>query len=250
MMIDYPSDEKYSLSEEYLMAIQTIHVVFDTNSIFTESERHLFRRDVADIIKTNSERRDLKIKWLLPEVVFHERCFQMQREAQNLLPSLKKIEKLFNLNLDITQMKIDGRVNEIAEQQRKDFVLEILPLDVSFVDWHRLMLDATYRKPPFEPGDKEKGFRDALICETVIQLISSSPLLTILVAKDGYLKQAVDSRARAGKTKNVKFLNSPEELNSFLLTLVEEIDEKFILELQKQAKAYFRGGQQGYPFLS
>jgi hypothetical protein len=38
------------------------------------------------------------------------------------------------------------------------------------VDWNRLIENAVTRRAPFEEGEKEKGFRDALIYECLLQL--------------------------------------------------------------------------------
>ena len=92
------------------------------------------------------------------------------------------------------------------------------------------MIDrAVRRQPPFEfdPESKtEKGFRDAIILETFLQLHEklnlSSPNKLILLSADGLLKTAVEL-ALANRPEFLIF-NSIEGLETYLVALSQEID--------------------------
>lgn len=176
-----------------------LRVVFDTNVLYTGSASDLVKQEVASLIK-ESIFPDLEIQWYLPEMVRHERQYQMQKRALELMPAIAKVEKLLGHNLAITQQTlIDGVEKAISERQgRPGFVA--LPLDYARVDWSELALDAVYRRPPFQDGETEKGFRDRVVVESFLQLVADSPKTAavcriVLVSGDTLVRQALQEPA-------------------------------------------------------
>jgi PIN domain len=151
-----------------------LEVVFDTNVLYTGSASHFLRKEVSDLIDQNSNIPDRTIRWTVPEVVRHERQYQMPDKAYEMLPTIQRLERLLGHNLNITKEILDARVKEVVDHQVQQYHINVRTLDPAGVDWPRVMLDAAYRKPPFQSGEKEKGFRDALILETFMQIVGSS----------------------------------------------------------------------------
>jgi hypothetical protein len=83
-----------------------LKVVFDSNSIFTDTAAFLFKRDVSDLIRANFSHPDLSIRWYLPEVVRCEREYQMRENGFALLSSIERIERVLGHNLNITTSTI------------------------------------------------------------------------------------------------------------------------------------------------
>jgi len=115
-------------------------------------------------------------------------------------------------------------------------------LDASIVDWPRVVRDAAYRVPPFQKGEKEKGFRDAVILESFLQLVHASPRTprfcrVILVTDDGALRDA--AKARTTGAKNVRILTNVGELKGLINTLGARIDEAFVRNIEDAAGKYF-----------
>lgn len=173
-----------------------LRVVFDTSALYTGSESDLVQGEVAAVIKEHSQHPDLEITWYLPHTVRHERQFRMQTKALELLQSIEKLERLLGHRLNITERIIKERVNAAVETQIQNLGLEPLEFDSTRVDWTRLILDACYRRPPFEDSEREKGFRDSLIVETFLQLVENSP-----------------KRERAGQQWEVSFRGTLERDN-------------------------------------
>lgn len=222
--------------------VPELRVVFDTSALYTDSESDLLRQEVVETIRNNSKHSDLHLKWYLPEIVVHERCFQMQNKGQKLLPHIQRLEKLLGHGLNITDEIINRQIGNVIDQQIKEFGLEILKLKINQVDWQRVIKDAAYRVPPFEAGEKEKGFRDALICESAVQLVLDSPVTAnvcriAFITNDDLLAMAVKDRTKAAT--NMRVLSSLEELKSLINTLVAAISEEFVAKIQEKAKAYF-----------
>jgi hypothetical protein len=217
-------------------------VMLDTNALFTGSASDLFRREVATLIEENRGLPDLKIRWIIPEVVRQERQFQMLQAALQYLPTLEKIERLIGHNLNITQEILETRVIEAITRQIEQYGIVIQSLDVSNVDWNRLIKDATNRRPPFELGEKEKGFKDAIIIETFVQIVAGAPVSPaaariILVSNDQSVRNAAN--ARFGSSKNVYILESVDALKGLINTLGSTVDEKYIEDIKDEAAKIF-----------
>jgi hypothetical protein len=138
-------------------------------------------------------------------VVRHERQYQMETEALKLRGAINKIERLLGHNLALTNQTLLYHVKTKIEQKERELGLEEIQLDHGSVDWGALIHAAVYRKPPFEAGDKEKGFRDALVAESFLQLLNASPRTAescrvVLVTSDGLLAEAVKTESQNPRT--------------------------------------------------
>lgn len=219
-----------------------LKVVFDTSVLFTQVASDLVRSEVRSLIEANSHHVDLNIQWCLPSMVVDERRYQMQRKAFDLLPSIIKLEKLLGHNLNITEAILTHRVDEAIASQLKELGIKELNIDINTVDWNALIKQAAFRRPPFDPGEKEKGFRDALIAETFLQLLQNSPATPAIcrlaiVTDDELLAKHI--KETAIEAKNVRVLSNISELESLINTLVSEVTEEFVAELSNKASKYF-----------
>lgn len=216
-----------------------LRVVFDTSAIYTRSEVHLISMPVVSLVREPHQ--DLSIRWYIPYTVRHERQYQMTEDALKLLPYLDRLEMLLGHKLHITPEIIRERVAKSIDGQMQTLGLEELPLSTDKVAWDNLMMDALYRRPPFEVGTKEKGFRDALIVQTFLQLIANSPKTprtcrVILVSKDSLLREAAEANTSAA---NVAVLPSIEDLTGLLNTFASEVTEEFVSSVKTPAAAFF-----------
>jgi hypothetical protein len=219
-----------------------LKIVFDSSALYTGSASNLLNREVVQLIEENSCHPDLTVTWYLPEIVVHERQYQMLRRGLDLLPSIQKLEKLLGHNLNITEAIIQSRVKETVEKELGKYGIQVFSLAADEVDWDEVMLNAAYRRPPFEPGEKEKGFRDALVAETFLQIVGASPVTprvcrVILVTRDRLLGDTI--RNRTPDCSNVRVLETLEEVKSLVNTLVAAVSEDFVEKIQELAKQHF-----------
>lgn len=185
-----------------------LRAVFDTNALYVGSATEVIKLEIVDLIR-GSIFPDLHITWYLPTVVRHERQYQMQEEASKLLPAIVKLEELLGNKLAIAKEHLLERVANKIESRLNTLGVPELKLDNTRVDLSQLALDATYRRPPFQIGEKEKGFRDALLVESFVQLVEESPKTAqsariVLISNDKLVKTAVE--ARLSKSVNVHVL--------------------------------------------
>ena len=219
-----------------------LKVLFDTNILFTRIASDLMRPEVRQLIEENSSHPDLELSWYLPRVVVDERQYQMQQRALQLLPNLKKLERLLDHKLNITPDILATRVEVAINDQIEKMSITILNLDTNAVDWPTVITRAVRREPPFEAGNTEKGFRDCLIAQTFFQLVQDSPTTPghcrlAVVTSDERLTEYV--REETNEAKNVRVLGSVDDLESLINTLVSEVTEDFVSDLKAQAEPFF-----------
>ena len=107
-----------------------LKVVFDTSVLYTGSASDLLNNDSVTIIQNNSDHDDLKIEWYLPEVVIHERKYQMRAQGIKFIPPVKKLERLLGHNLNITEDVIKSRIEKVVEEQIS--ILHIHPIYLDY----------------------------------------------------------------------------------------------------------------------
>lgn len=225
-----------------------LKVMFDTNVLFTQVASDLIRQSVKTIIHENSDHTDLEIEWYLPEVVVGERRYQMVKKASELLPSLQKMERLLGHGFGIGNDTLTLHVDKAIENSIKEHGFNIADIDTNDIDWKELIERSSSRQPPFEDGEKEKGFRDSIIAHSFLQLHKASPVTPnicrlVLVTEDKRLREYVSELSESAK--NIRILSSLDELESLINTLVSSIPEDFALELtEKASKLFFEKDEQ------
>lgn len=222
---------------------QAIHVVFDTSAIFTKEAHYLLAKDVEKLIDSCRQHRDVELVWHLPEVVVDERTAQMQRIAAEHLPAIGRLERLLGNKLNITREGLHERIDAAIRRSVREYGLTISRLDAEAVNWPQLIRRAVYREPPFSDAPKtEKGFRDAIVLETFLQIANSKPRSPgschiALVAGDELLRVAAGTATT--EARNVRVLASVDELKGLINTLVAKVDEEFVAKIRKQAGIFF-----------
>jgi hypothetical protein len=219
-----------------------LNVVFDTNVLFTDAAHFLLRNEVKQVIEKNSTHPDLTVKWYLPTLVIDERRYQMQQRAFELLPYIGKLERLLGNSLNVTEETLVNRVNEAVTKQITQLGVAPLELKTVAVDWGKLINCSVFRKPPFDPGGKEKGFRDSLIAESFFQIVHESPATPSVcrlafVTNDELLARFLTEGTN--ESKNVRILSNVGELESLINTLVSQVSEEFVAEWSEKAMKYF-----------
>jgi hypothetical protein len=218
------------------------HVVLDTNCLFTEAADKLLSFEISDFILTGSKTLGLDVAWYLPPVVKAERNYQMLERAKKLLPNLLKLETLLGHALNINEQVLADRVRDAIARQVAAHGIRELAIDTAQVDWNRVIEAAVSRRPPFDPGEKEKGFRDALVLEAFTQLVaelpkSNSVARIILLSNDGLLQDAV--RERFEGRANVSVVRELDELRTALNAVASQVTQDVIKAVVPRAQSLF-----------
>ncbi len=214
--------------------------VFDTSAIHTHVADNLVRSRTRQLVQAHSAHTDLQVRWFLPETVVRERLFQMRERANELLSTLRELERLFGHNLNITSVIIADRVDAFVEKQLSDLGIESCALSLETVDWSAMIECALERKPPFEKGEAEKGFRDALVLETFMQIAGSAPssgCQVAFVTEDLLLRDAASQRAEG--RRHIRVLANLSDLEGLINTLVSDVPLEWVEKFRPRAAEYF-----------
>lgn len=219
-----------------------LKVAFDTNILYSGTANNLLNAKVSDLIKSYSHVSDLTVTWYLPQVVVQEREYQMLEKGKDLLSPVQKLERLLGHNLNITKEIVHDRIRKTIEDQIKENHIKIIDLNLDSIDWNKIVNKSTYRLPPFDKGEREKGFRDALISESFMQLIEAAPKTPqicriVLVTNDDLLE--TDLVHKTTNLTNVKIYKDIEDVKSLINTLASQVQEGLIDKIKDKASRYF-----------
>jgi hypothetical protein len=216
-----------------------LNVVFDTNAIFNKEFDSLTCQAAKDLIGRHSNHGDLGIRWVVPEIVRGEREYQMRNEYREISSHLEKAESLFGQQWGITQNVVEERIAARISGELTGHRIEVVPCDIARVDWVSVMRRSCFREPPFQRGPTEKGFRDAIVCETFIQLASdlAGGDTAVLVSNDRLIKQYIDSceveGSRARVVEDLKALDDEIQLR------VANVDQETQAFIERRAQQLF-----------
>lgn len=219
-----------------------LKIFFDTNVLYTQIASDLLKKETSDLIFANSLHVDLTISWYLPDIVVKEREYQMCTRAKDLLPQVEKMERLLGHKLGISEEIAIGRVKSAIQFQLESHKLVVAQVAYEKVDWPRLVAASASRTPPFQQGETEKGFRDAMALEAFVQEWEVSPRTPavcrlVFVSGDELMREAL--RARLPEESNVRILSGLDELRGLINTLASEVSEEYIADVAKKAELLF-----------
>lgn len=214
-----------------------LHVVFDTNAIFTKTPEELVSADAARAIREHSRHGDLDVKWIIPAIVRKEREYQMHREFRTVLGSARRAAVLFNEPWDLSDDKVRAAIAAAIEKQAAQLNVVFRDCDAGRVDWVSMMHASAFRLPPFEAGQTEKGFRDAIVCETYCQVVGDlvGGDTAVLVTSDNLITQALKERI-----PGVRLLSDMSALRDEINLRVSNVDAPTAAEIEgKAAKVFY-----------
>lgn len=183
----------------------TIYVILDTNCLF-EVGFNFARFRTREVIARSQAYSHVQVNWLVPTMVRLERRYQMFKDAVPLLKAAKDFHKTFGGKLlGDTEESLGQRIDEHISRQMEELGISEIELQPSQVNWTQLMFDSAMRNPPFSVSDQEgasteKGFRDAIIQETVCQYLDgykgNLDRVHAFVSDDKLLRQSISSKGR------------------------------------------------------
>lgn len=149
-------------------------VLMDTCAIVPSTGFHLVSTEARETITRLATDSDFSVEWVLPKTVVDERRYRLQQKADSLAAKARALEAVLANPLPLGPESLREGLDRLIVEQATALNLTIAVLDPGQVDWMAIVRGAVERTPPFEP-DKEKGFRDAVIGETCLQVIGTIP---------------------------------------------------------------------------
>lgn len=230
---------------------KSIIVFFDTNAIYSSGKGFLIGTKLKDIILQYKSNVDIVVKWVLPDIVKNERRYQMEQEAINLKKHINSMEKVLWKKFNIDDNFIKKKVDLIIKKEIQKLSLTEFEIKPDRVNWTDLIYKSLNRIAPFEPVEREKngkmeiigekGFRDALILENLVQFIEENKYLqdTIIYfyCRDECLKKATESRLEINE--NFQIVGDIDNLKEKLSIISSNIEVELCNELKDIAKYKF-----------
>jgi hypothetical protein len=223
-------------------------VVPDTSVLWHEDKQHPVCPDFDEFWNLHSPHTPLELA--IPETVFAELHFQQTTSA------LKAVDRITESMTQLSSVAAGSYKHRIDPDKVKDQVGvklskwvsgkagHAVKTPLSSIDWGSVADAAAWRKPPFTFDSKrpelEKGFRDCLILETLLQVSrdnESTNKNVIFLCKDSLLREAAASKLK--HRPNVLFFESLADFASYLDLSRQELTTEFVRQIQVRARAKF-----------
>lgn len=230
--------------------MRKVNVVFDSSGLYPNTNA-VVCSEFEDFLKEFSDKCDLKI--YIPEVVKGELCYQKVSKADENLK--KATELLLSIGKTVErQRKTPFKKEELRPLVEKKFDKWAKQKSVILLEtpWNKIPLKelqekSIWRIPPFEDLKRslesckkcraEKGFRDALILFSVLELVKKITKNKVyFVCSDKLLLDAVNNQS---ESERLVPLQKIEELSSRLRLSFEEDNEKWINLISNKAREVF-----------
>jgi len=222
-------------------------LVIDTNILWDKDKGNVVNLAFDQFWDRNSPTFPMKL--MIPATVQGELLYQQTTSALKLLEkaneSIREIERItgkhysHRVTKDRVQREIAHRFDEWL--QAKD--AELWEVPVSQIKWGEVVHNAVWRILPFTPDSKntenEKGFRDAMILETVeaIYRSYSQDVNVAFVCNDHALRTAAKNRLSG--IDNFAAYESLENFQSFIDLTKQNLTQSFVRSILHRAEKKF-----------
>lgn len=221
-------------------------LVIDTNILHTRDKKDVVNPEFESFWENHHS--DLELNLKIPYMVFGELLFQQTSTAMKTLTRANEaIERLSEVaSVDyghrITESRIKRDIKKRLDTWVSNKKAEILNTPIEKIDWSRLIDDSIWRKAPFSFDPKkeelEKGFRDSIILETLINHAKENEDKPIIfVSGDKLLREAAEARSK--KTSRIKVMESLEDVDAYFKLMRENFTETFVDSIIDKASLKF-----------
>lgn len=225
-------------------------VVPDTNILWDEDKKNTVSPAFDEFWKESAPL--IRLSLTVPEVVFGELHFQQTTSAiklaKNISQQIADLSGITSTKYDarLDPQKIRKQVGDKVQKWVKGLKGSIAKTPVDSVDWARVVQDAIWRNEPFtydpkdKDKDKEKGFRDALILETVVKVCEENKGTTnnvVFLCNDFLLKTAAEKRLK--HNPKVLIFESLPEFGAYIKLTQQKLTDKFVKSIQNHARSWF-----------
>jgi PIN domain len=184
----------------------------------------------------------------VPEVVIGELKYQHFESARKALDSARQqLDRLSAItrnqhHVRSTEERIRKQIDSKFRRWLKEIGANEIPIPTSKIDIQELAQSAIWRKSVFAPDakapDAEKGFRDALILESVVEYVHREPSKQVAFLCNDHLLRTSTVAALKSHT-NLQAFESLEEFGSQIRLLAENLTQQFVKQISSRAAACF-----------
>jgi PIN domain len=222
-------------------------VVVDTNALWHKEKKYPVSPEFDSAWDANTQLATLEL--VIPEVVRGELIFQQTSSAWKQLEKVSEglseisaitaSEHRTRIKRERVQAQVEAKVDRWIRSRRA----VVAPTPYSRIDWPQMCADALWRRPPFSSDPKnpevEKGFRDALILATLVDVAAREQrdLNLVFVSNDFLLRTTAQRRLRTDARFSA--YETIAGFGSYVKLTREQLDNVFIKEILDRAAAKF-----------
>lgn len=201
------------------------YIIFDTNTLhlgkYKDFSKYTFNKFYHDILG-KVERHDVvdSFKLLVPQIAIDE-IYKQQLEAfdkikEDFLEIKQKCENLYGIDMNINpELNYANFLSEVKENYLKHNDVEVLPI-CNENRFSKIVERALNKQAPFEGGDKgksDKGFKDALIWESILEYADSidQPSEFIFITNDKGFHDTLRREFEVFTGKSITFYNKDDQ---------------------------------------
>ena len=223
-------------------------IIVDSNILWHEDKSLVVSPEFQQFWDDNSQRFPMKL--IIPSVVRGELLYQQTTSALKLLNGANKnIEKIGTITQKTYSHRIsEARVKKEVARRFDNWInkvdAEIRKSPIEDIDWNQMIENSVWRILPFTPDAKnprnEKGFRDALILETVQDICSSyhGDFFIAFICSDYPLRTA--SEKKLHEYDKFSCYESLKTFSSFIELTQQDLTNEFVkLILSKARKKFY-----------
>lgn len=191
----------------------------------------------------------MPLQLVVPEVVFGELWFQQTTSAAKVMEKVSEQMKEIcaisqsKYSHSISSAKLRSQVHDKLMKWLKAKGGAVAKTPINEIKWATIVESAVWRLAPFTMDSKnpemEKGFRDALILETLADIAknSSADKNIVFLCNDYLLRTTAADRLKS--RKNCLFFESVPDFESYLKLTQEQLTNKFVRAIQARARTKF-----------
>ncbi len=209
-----------------------LHEKADNGCNFCEFKFNKLFQNIVDEI----EKRDLieNVEIGIPEVVWKELFYQRLTNYNSKKNELKKITDKFifpNFQFEMNELcyetYLKDKVN-VFKDRLSNYQTNIVQIDLPSNNRFDSIIQRAFRKnPPFEGKDKnsDKGFKDALIWESILEFKNLNKNKNILLySRDGLFNELLEEEYRKCFDDSIIILKNEESVIKYLTNIQKSIE--------------------------
>lgn len=219
----------------------------DTNILWHKDKEIVVSPEFDTFWDAHSDKFELSL--VVPAIVRGELLFQQTMSALNSLrkanDSLADAAKVASATYKhrITEQRVRVDVERRLDDWIRRKKARIATVPYSSVNWANLVEAAIWRTGPFatetKSSEEEKGFRDALILETILgecKAVATDTRLAF-ICNDRLLRNATEERLAAHPFATA--FESLNDFSSFLRLVDEQLTRQFVVDIQSKVRERF-----------
>jgi len=223
--------------------------ILDSNALFTENDVEVINPEFASAV---ADFREHGTEFVIPQIVIREIFFRklvfLRRLETQLRRNLTTAARLTDKELEPVPSRFVLMLRMVRRWKKWSSAhgVRVARIPFNHINWKKLCSASVHRRVPFSPfdpnGKSEKGFRDALVIETLkYELSNRGTKKVVLISDDELVTQAADA---CGAGHDLRIYKSAAEYLSYL-----QLESKNFLQslvryiLDEGAKAFYSAGE-------